>query len=69
MLLSRDEFRRRSSHPSWFWLAANSNRWDRIEKLPMLSHVAVSAERHEIRERVVPLLAPLDPVVHLQVVE
>ena len=57
----------RFSLPSRFWLAGNSNRRDRIEKLPVLSHVAVSTQRHEIRERVVPLLAPFDLVMDLQI--
>jgi predicted HTH domain antitoxin len=35
----------------------------------MLSQVAVRAKRHEVRERIVPLLAALDLVVDLQVLE
>jgi hypothetical protein len=37
--------------------------------VPLLGHVTVSTQRHEVRERIVPLLAPLDLVVHLQVLE
>jgi hypothetical protein len=36
-------------------------------KLSMLGHVAVGAQSHQVREGVVALLAPLDPVMHLQV--
>jgi hypothetical protein len=35
----------------------------------VLRHVAVRTKRQQIRERIVPLLAALDLVVHLQVVE
>jgi hypothetical protein len=52
---------------SWFWLAANSGCWDGIEKLPVLGQVAVRAKRYKVRERIVPVLAAFDPVVHLQV--
>jgi hypothetical protein len=36
-----------------------------VAKLPMLSRVAVSAQRHKVRKRIIPLLAPLDLVVDL----
>ena len=58
-----------SSLPAWFWLAAYSGRWHRIEKLPVAGHVAVSTEDHKIAESIVTLLAPLDPGVHLQVLQ
>jgi hypothetical protein len=35
----------------------------------VLSQVAVRTQRHKVRERIVPLLAALDLVVHLQVFE
>jgi len=54
-----------SSLPSWFGLAANSHCWQCVEKLPVLRQVAISTERHEIRERIVTLLVPLHLVVDL----
>jgi hypothetical protein len=35
----------------------------------MLSHVAVGTKRQQVRERIIPLLAPPDHVVDLQVLE
>ena len=49
-----------------FWLAAHAHGRDCIEKLPMLPHVAISAECDEVIERVVALLAALDFVANLQ---
>ncbi len=51
------------------WLAAKSARRDRIEKLPVLGHVTVSTERHEIRERIIPLLAPFDRMMDLEAIQ
>jgi hypothetical protein len=56
-----------SSLPSWFGLAANSHCWHCVEKLTVFGHVAIRAKRYEIPERVIPLRAPLDPVVHLEI--
>jgi hypothetical protein len=58
-----------SSLPAWFWPAACSGRWHRMEKLPVAGHVAISTEDHKIAGSIVALLAPLDPVVHLQVLQ
>jgi hypothetical protein len=52
------------SLPSWLGLAAHADGWDGIEKLPVLGQVAVRAKRHQVLECVIPLLAPLDLVVH-----
>jgi hypothetical protein len=43
-----------------FGLATHCERVEGVEKLTVLSQVAVSAKRHEVRERIVPLLAPFD---------
>ena len=59
----------RSSLPSWFWLAASSDRWDGIEKLPVLAQMAVRAKRHKVLERIITPLAPIDLVVDLEVPE
>jgi hypothetical protein len=40
-------------------LAANSDRWDWIEKLPVLFHVAVWSEAHEILEKIIAPLTSL----------
>jgi hypothetical protein len=58
-----------SSVPSWLWLAANPDCRHGIEELPVLSDVAISAKRHKVLERVIPLVASLDLVVDLQVIE
>jgi hypothetical protein len=51
------------SHPNWkFGIGFE------IE-LPMLFHVAANAQGHEILERVIALLAPLDLVMNLKVFE
>jgi hypothetical protein len=42
---------------------------DRIEKLAVLGHVAICAQRHEIPERAIPLRATLDPVMRLKILE
>ena len=57
------------SLPSWFGLVAHSDGWDRIEKLPVLPHVAIGTQSHEIVEGVVAQLAHLDLVVDLQILE
>jgi hypothetical protein len=59
----RKSLQLRFSLPSWFWLAANSDRWNWIEKLSMLWQVAIRAKRHKVLERIITLLAPLDLMV------
>jgi len=58
-----------SSLPSWFWLAASCDGWQRIEKLPVLAQMVVRAKRHKVLERIITLLAPLGVVVDLQILE
>jgi hypothetical protein len=56
-----------SSPPARFGPAAHSDRGDGIEKLPVLSHVAIGAERHQIPQRIIALLASFDPVMDLEI--
>ena len=58
-----------SSPPSLFWLAANSHRWHRIDKLLVLGQVAIRAKRHQVLKRVIPLLASFDLVVDLEILQ
>ena len=59
----------KSSPPSRFGPAARFGCRNRIEKLPVLPHVAIGTEGDEVIEGVVAQLAPLDLVVDLQVLE
>jgi hypothetical protein len=40
-----------------------------VAKLPMLGHVAVGAQGHQVREGVVALLASLDLVMHVKILQ
>ena len=54
---------------AWFGLAAQLGGWNGVAQLPMLFYVAVGTQSHEILERVISLLASLDLVVDLQILQ
>ena len=56
-----------SSVPPWFGLAVYFNGRNLVTQLPVLAHVAVGTKGHQVIERVVAQLAPLDLMVDLQV--
>jgi len=58
-----------SSLPAWLWLAARFGRYHRIVELPVLGHVAVGTQAHKIPKSVTSLLASLDPVVDLHILQ
>ena len=58
-----------SSVPSWLWLATNPDCRHGIEELPVLSDVAIRAKRHQVLERVIPLVALPDLVVDLEILQ
>ena len=58
-----------SSLPAGFGLTARFGRYHRIVKLPMLLHVAVGTQAHKILKRVISLLAPLDLVMDLEILQ
>ena len=48
----------------WLWFAADVDCGRAKEELAVLPYVAVSAKRHQVRERIIALLAALDLAVY-----
>jgi hypothetical protein len=51
---------------TWLWPTANSDCWHRVGKLPVPGQMAIRAKRHQVLERIITLLAPLDLTVDLR---